>query len=75
MSGSFIAGPPREADEGGKKGERGGFSCLAPGCSSFIKSVRNNFAFVAFPNETNDINEMNEIDVFAWIPIPEALSH
>lgn len=26
MYGSILTGPPREADEGGKKGERGGFS-------------------------------------------------
>jgi len=26
MSGSFLAGPPREAEQGGQKGDRGGFS-------------------------------------------------
>jgi hypothetical protein len=38
MSGSFLAGPPREADKGGKRGIEGDF----PLCESalFIRSTR-----------------------------------
>jgi len=32
MSGSFLAGPPREAAQGGQKGDRGGFSSIDPCC-------------------------------------------
>jgi len=30
MSGSFLTGPPRKADQGGQKGDRGGFSSIDP---------------------------------------------
>ena len=30
MSGSYLTGPPREAAQGGQKGERGGFSSTDP---------------------------------------------